>query len=127
MPKGSDAMKFEVLGEPIPLARARFGRGRAYLPKRSREYRCRLAEAAVEALSGHEPLTGELSCRIEIYRKYKRTARTYGDVDNHIKAALDGMQGIIFADDKQVVEISAVKHTDKARPRLVVEVNQLSP
>lgn len=118
-------IRFEVATEPIPLARARFGHGRAYLPKRSREYRCRVAEAAREALNGREPITGELTCKLEFYRKYKRSARIAGDIDNHVKAVLDALNGIAFADDAQVVSLTATKFTDKQKPRLVVELNQL--
>lgn len=39
-------LKFEVLVDPVPLARPRFARGRVYLPKRSRA-----------SLSKSEPLT----------------------------------------------------------------------
>lgn len=118
-------IKFEVATDPIPLARARFGRGRAYLPKRSQEYRCRVAEAAIQALDGQEPMTCNLSCTVEVYRKYRPATRQFGDLDNHIKATLDAVQGLIFDDDKQVVEIKAAKHVDKERPRLVVTFNEL--
>lgn len=118
-------IKFEVVTDPIPLARPRFGRGRAYLPKRSQEYRKTLTEAARNALGAREPLTGELTCKLEFYRKWRRSARNFGDVDNHVKAALDSFNGLLFRDDAQIVEVVAVKYTDKERPRLVVTLDEL--
>lgn len=75
-------MKICVKTEPIPAARPRFGNGRTYQPKRNREYRQAVKTAAVAAMTGREPMTGEVSARISLFRRFKPTARNYGDCDN---------------------------------------------
>lgn len=120
----SPTICFVLPVDPIPLGRPRFSRGRTYLPKRSRDYREVLQAAAADFMHdlGIEPLTGELSCRFEFYRKYKTTARNYGDLDNHVKAALDALQGICYADDAAVVEVFATKGTDRLNPRTQIKI-----
>ena len=114
-------ISFEVLADPIPLARSRFANGRAYLPERSRSYRKILQDAAKIVMSNFEPLTGALYCRLVFYRKFEPTVRNYGDSDNLLKAVLDAFNGLIFGDDSQLIDISVVKCTDKAEPRVVAE------
>lgn len=126
--KFSPTIKFTLPVDPIPLGRPRFSRGRTYLPKRSRDYREVLQAAAADFMHelGLEPLTGDLSCRFEFYRKFKAGCRNFGDLDNHVKATLDGLQGVAFADDAAVVELVAVKGTDRLNPRSVIEIKNVA-
>ena len=77
------------------------------------------------AMCGAEPLDGEICAAVKVYRKYRRTARVFGDVDNHLKALFDGLSGIVFEDDAQIVRCIVEKFTDKARPRAEIEISQL--
>lgn len=52
-----------------------------------------------------------------MYRKAKR-----GDLDNFLKCLLDGMQGVMYKNDKQIVELVARRHDDKLNPRVEVKV-----
>ncbi|MBO4780071.1 MAG: RusA family crossover junction endodeoxyribonuclease [Selenomonadaceae bacterium] len=114
-------IKFEILTDPIPLARPRVTKGHAYLPKRSRDYRAVVQQAAKAAMGACEPLTGSLSCRLTFYRKFNPTVRNFGDLDNHVKAVLDALtDGICYGDDAQIVDIHASKRQDKAKPRVEV-------
>lgn len=107
-----------VLGDVIPAARPRFSGRRCYQPKRNREYRVRVQTAAKNAMSGTSgALTGELTAVVKLYRRYKRSARIYGDLDNHLKALFDGMNKIVFVDDSQIVRCVVEKYTDKDNPR----------
>lgn len=115
-------ISFEVLAEPIPLARPRVVRGHAYLPKRSRDYREIVQQAAKIAMHNFAPMDGELFCRLSFYRKYKPTARNFGDVDNHVKAVLDALNGICYKDDAQVAHVTADKCLDKDEPRVAVDI-----
>ena len=42
------------------------------------------------------------------------------DIDNLVKAAFDGISGVVFANDAQVVSLSAEKRY--GNPRLMIEV-----
>ena len=115
-------LTFEILADPIPLSRPKFSGHRAYLPARSREYR-ELVQVVVQSImrSRHiAPLTGELNCRLSFYRRFKTTARNFGDIDNHVKAILDALNGLLFHDDAQIVSLTAEKFTDRNRPRTVI-------
>lgn len=48
----------------------------------------------------HPPLTGEVAVTLEL-------RRVACDVDNATKAVLDGLQGIVYENDRQVVDIHA--------------------
>ena len=118
-------IKIEIGGEPIPAARPRFSGRRAYQPKRNVEYRQRVQAAARLAMLKASPMTGELSAVVKLYRKYKRTARIFGDVDNHLKALFDGLNQIVFLDDSQICRCVVEKFTDKERPRAEIEITTI--
>ena len=117
-------IKIVVDGDPIPAARPRYSVRRVvYQPKRNAEYRAKV-QAAVEAMGGREPMTGEVVASVRLYRKYKPSARNFGDVDNHLKAIFDGMNGIVFADDSQITRCVVEKFTDKNQPRAEIEIEE---
>ena len=115
-------IKIRIDGEPIPAARPRFSGKRAYQPKRNVEYRKQVQAAALVAMDGREPLTGEVVASVKLFRKYKPTARIFGDVDNHLKALFDGMNQIVFADDAQITKCLVEKFTDRVQPRAEIEI-----
>ena len=118
-------MKITIETNPVPLARTRFSKGRAYLPERSRNYRELIQAATVLQLpKDFAPYDDEISCRLKFYHKYKRSARIFGDIDNHIKAVFDALQGILFKDDAQIVSCRADKYTDKNNPRVEIEIKK---
>lgn len=48
--------------------------------------------------------------------------RKIGDIDNVVKLILDGMQDVVFPNDKQIIELHIYRHDDKDNPRVEVEV-----
>lgn len=52
-------------------------------------------------------------------------ARKAGDLDNKIKILADALQGVCYADDKQIVEIHAYRFDDKKSPRVEVEIKEI--
>ena len=118
-------IRIEILGDVIPAARPRFSGRRAYQPARNVEYRREVEISARQAMRAKAPLKGALEAVIRLYRKYKVTARQFGDVDNHLKALFDGLQGIIFEDDAQIVRCVMEKFTDKKNPRAEIELREL--
>lgn len=115
-------IQIRIEGDVIPAARPRFSGKRAYQPKRNREYREVVQQAARVTMNGREPLTGEVVATVKLFRKYKPTARIFGDVDNHLKALFDGMNQIVFADDAQITKCLVEKFTDKVQPRAEIEI-----
>ena len=119
-------MKFIVEVEPLPQPRPRFSRyGGVYFPKAFQEYKATISKAAVLAMQGLEPMTGELKAVLKFYRKYKRISRRYGDCDNLSKAVLDACNGIVYADDSQIISVVSTKHTDKDNPHIEIEIEKI--
>ena len=117
-------LRITINGEPIPAARPRFGGGHAYQPKRNSEYRARVQRAARAAMGGSAPMTGAIEANVKLYRKYKPTARNFGDVDNYLKAIFDALNQIVFDDDRQIVQCVVEKFQDKANPRAEITISE---
>jgi Holliday junction resolvase RusA-like endonuclease len=135
-------IRFVIPGVPVAKGRARIGRTRsgqtvAFTPAKTRSYEALVALAAQQAMAGRAPYAKEqtLFLRVDAYlpvpaswSQKKRQAALDGavrpssrpDLDNFVKAALDGLNGILFADDSSVVQIWAAKMYGDV-PRLVVE------
>jgi Holliday junction resolvase RusA-like endonuclease len=128
-------VEIEVSGQPQGKGRPRFTRtGKAYTPDKTREYESRIQAAAWKAMQEAKLEPTERFVSVEIiafmeipksWSKVKRIEAEYGalqhttkpDLDNIIKAALDGISsGKIIMDDKQVTSIKARKmycHPDR--------------
>jgi crossover junction endodeoxyribonuclease RusA len=63
------------------------------------------------------PFDGDVCVHIDVYRKQRS-----GDLDNRLKVTLDSLRGILYHDDKQVVEIHARRFDDKKNPRVEVKI-----
>lgn len=129
-----------VEGEPVAKQRPKFGRGRTYTPAKTVAYERVIQHCAKVAMKGQPWLEGPLAVRITSYRsipktlpKYKREAALKGhlvptttpDTDNYAKAALDGLNQIVFKDDAQVCDLIALKRYSNS-PRLVIEVRKIT-
>lgn len=133
---------FVVPGEPVPKARPRFtmqgGKARTYTPASSAAYETTiglLAHAAMRAAGIVEPLAGALHVQVQAFfpvpqswsKKRKAAASWHAsrpDLDNVVKAALDGLNRVAFADDGQVASVYATK-AYSATPRLEVSVYEI--
>lgn len=111
-------MKIIIEGDPHPMARPRVVNGHVYYLSRDVEWR----ELIRWTLQNCKQYEGALKVKVKFYRKLPPTSRNYGDVDNLLKGLFDGMNGIVFADDSQIVKVEAAKYQDKERPRCEVEV-----
>ena len=119
---------FMVEGTPIPKGRPRFARrGKfvsTYSPKTTVDYESKVSDSAKLAMGASEPLETPVGAYIYItlpvpasYSKKRTQACLSGqerptkksDIDNYCKAIFDGMNGIVFADDSQVVSLHATK------------------
>lgn len=132
-------MKLTFDIEPVAQARpraTRMGKGiRLYDPKKTADFKRRLK---LLAKSKHvEPLQGALSVEIWFYRAVQKSIsnkehvrRTAGhvrpikkpDVDNYIKSTLDGLNGILWRDDAQIVDLTTHKfYSDEPRIEIQLE------
>ena len=114
-----------IEGDPIPAARPRFNYA-CYQPASNREYRREVERSAQIAMCGRLPMSGPLAVVVKLYRKYSATSKKFGDVDNHLKGIFDGLNGIVFADDSQIVRCVVEKFTDKDKPRAEVYIESLT-
>lgn len=124
-----DSVSFTVPGPPVALQRARLstrgGFARAYDPEHNRTAKALVAACALEV--GGKPLEGALGMRVSFFvpkpkSKHRKNSDPYPhptskpDLDNYVKLVLDGMNGIVYNDDSQVVSIEAHKHWAPREP-----------
>lgn len=103
-------------GTPVPKGRPRFGNGRAYTPKRTKDY-----ENALKALIKEQNISGpiEVTLNAVFPRPQRLMPKKYPDglilhtkrpdLDNIIKAVLDALNKTL-QDDAQVCVIHAYKY-----------------
>jgi Holliday junction resolvase RusA-like endonuclease len=92
--------------------------GRTVLSEEARNYRAGVKLRA--NIAGLQPFAGLVAVYVHVYR-----ANGNQDLDNYSsKALLDSLNGIMFHDDRQVVELHAFRHDDKTNPRVEVEVRR---
>ena len=122
-----------------PKKRPRFSRktGRIYTPTSTQKWEYEVREAASRAIPG--PITGPVEVEMLFIfprpknRIWKRKPMprewktTRGDIDNYIKAVLDGLNGIAFKDDAQIVSLSAQKviAAGDEIPRVIIHIRAL--
>ncbi len=128
-------------GEPQGKGRPRFARasGRAFTPASTRSYEAALkyaAQMAMEASGSHGALVGgqiavfiraDMPIPVSKPKAFRRGIEagcirptTKPDVDN-IAKNIDALNGIVWADDKQVVSLTIEKHYSDT-PALTIEV-----
>ena len=136
-------VEIEVSGQPQGKGRPRFTRtGHTYTPQKTKEYERRIHAAAWAEMAKHNidmtdrPVSIDIIAFMDIpksWSKKKRLEAEYGaisptgkpDIDNIAKAALDGLSGTLYADDKQVTSLRVKKtycHPDHG-PVLYVSVS----
>lgn len=121
-------VNFQIDGTPVPKGRPRFARrGKfvsTYSPKTTVDYESKVSEAAKQAMGSSEPLESPIAAYIYItlpipasYTKKRTAACLSGlerptkrsDIDNYCKAIFDGMNGIVYLDDSQIVSLHSTK------------------
>lgn len=130
-------VKFTIPLQPRPKQRPQHGKGYTFTPKETREYETVVGFYARRAIK--QPLTGAISIKMDFYMpipkswsKAKKQAAECGelrptgtpDIDNLVKAILDGMNnGIAYTDDSLIVEL--IVREWYGEPRTEVELNEL--
>lgn len=118
------SIQFTVPGRPQGKARPRFADGHAYTPQSTRHYERTVAMAAARVIrhaadwSQAGPKAVHISAFFPVARSLSKVEKTRRmgsaythkpDADNIAKAILDGINGIAFCDDSQVVELHVRK------------------
>lgn len=138
-----DQINITVPGPPIPKGRPRAaviaGQPRLYTPKKTQDYERTIGQWARRAMGNRPPMSGPVIVAVVSLfpipasrPKYEKRAIRNGlawccnqsDVDNLAKSALDGINGIVFEDDRQVIEL--ISRKDYANEgRLLIRVEQV--
>lgn len=111
----TETYSFVVEGRPKPKKRPRMTkRGRVYTPKDTLEYEEKIAEA-YDGPFFEKPVRMKIMyskenqvVEIEPLPETSKTSLTF-DIDNAIKATLDGLNGVAYPDDRLVYHVEATK------------------
>lgn len=121
--------RFIAYGKVKGSSRPRFARGRAYMPKSTRDYVRLIRAACID--SGCPMMHGPVKLKVDVFRALPASApkRVIGepdtlkpDADNVAKAVMDALSGVAYADDAQVCELIVKKH-DRRRITERIEVS----
>jgi len=138
-------LKFKIPGKPIAKGRPRFDprTRRAITPKKTARYEAHvslMAQFAMRAAGLSAPLEGPIALRLVLLhprpKKVSRSHVLHGcaerafcagggpipDLSNVVKALEDGLQGVVFSDDRQIVYLEASKCYAGATEETCVEV-----
>lgn len=95
---------FTIDGPPVPKQRPRMTRsGHVYTPAKTRAYEKLVAIAAQDAVAREQWIADVAKYSVHITI---RRARKVADIDNYAKSILDGMNKIIYPDDKYINTLS---------------------
>ena len=119
---------FSVDVTPVPKGRARYVRRgnhiTSYTPEKTRTYETLIKEAGVQAMGSSEPLETPVTLYLYIrmpipksYSKKRIEACLSGfeqpikkpDASNILKSVEDGLNGVIYKDDSQIINIHVTK------------------
>lgn len=92
------------------------GHGRVLLSREARQYKAALALLGTGAL-----IDGPIRLSLRVYRPRKA-----GDLDGALKGLLDALQGVVYANDSQIIELHAWRGDDKHRPRVEVTAESVA-
>lgn len=124
-----DELRFVVPGEPVAWQRTGSskagGRGHRFTQSKTRKYEKVVRDVAAAAVARASWCWGKddrFSLIVKVYRTHWDKG---GDIDNCLKGLLDGMNTVVFADDRYVRGIGiAFPRPDPRRPRVEVTVRR---
>ena len=103
-------VSFSVNTEPYPQPRPRVARGGGvYEPERVVEYKKMLGIAGRLAMRGRPLFATPVTMTVAIRRNIKIDSRRFGDIDNHLKAVFDALNGVCYTDDALICGVRATK------------------
>jgi Holliday junction resolvase RusA-like endonuclease len=102
----------------IPLAphakqRPRLGKGRTYTPEATERFERQCAWILRAYIGPRDPMLGPISVRVAFFleapKKSKHGYPSSADIDNYLKSLFDACNGVVWKDDRQIVELTARK------------------
>jgi len=134
-------MIFTIQGEPHGKGRPRVTRGgkHTYTPKKTKEYENLVKQSFIAECGNQEPFETHVKMSLYMVFKVPKSASKKNrelmlngtirptkkpDIDNIIKSVADGLNGLAYLDDKQIVEIKAIKWYGE-NPRINVVISKI--
>lgn len=127
----------EVIAKGRPKFTSRGGYARAYTPKKTRDYEALVKYYALQLKQ--TPLVEAIEVEISVHRvppkswsKKKQKEALEGtilpvtkpDADNYAKSLLDALNGVLFKDDNQIVDLN-IKKRYSEEAKAVVRIKQI--
>lgn len=117
-------IKFTVATEPVPFKRAMSNGKRRFNDPRYSDFKNVIGLHARVAMQGRAPLSGRIKITVKVFTKYAPESLRAGDWDNHGKAISDALNGICFADDRQIVDGRVLLF--RGEPHIEIELEELN-
>ena len=95
------SLEFTIDQQPVSKERPRVYRGKTITPEKTKSYEKLVGTVALFERPKSWPLDAEYALDIEITNGDKRRR----DIDNQLKAIMDGLNKILWNDDSQVVDV----------------------
>jgi Holliday junction resolvase RusA-like endonuclease len=117
-----------IYGKPVGKARPRFSRrgGKVvtFTPRETQIYEQNIKSLAQVAMIGKDMFEGPVKVTIKAYFSHKKKTGWHvsrPDIDNIVKAILDGLNGVVFADDASVAQLVSSKEYGEERVEVQIE------
>ena len=117
-------IKFTVATVPVPFKRTLANGKQRFNDPRYSDFKNVIGLHARVAMQGQAPLADAVKISVVVSTKYKPTALQAGDIDNHLKAAMDALNGICYVDDRQIVEAHIYLHKGEPQLEITLEAVQ---
>ena len=126
-------MVFNV--EPCPASRPRVSRWSTYYPKRYTQFKedMKALTSEMDSTPSKKLISVDVEFNVKIPKSWtkKKKEEKNGkycdngcDIDNYLKAILDSLNGVLFVDDRQVVEVYARKRYSN-RPNIIFAMTEI--
>lgn len=125
---------FAAWVNPTPWTAPKWGRGRPYKDKELDAYQKALKDEFATNYPDLEPFTGAIALEFYFWRRLdsyqstrRRQRRNRADATNLQKATEDALQGVLFANDRDVLHVESflMAQDDDVEGRVVVRVKEL--
>ena len=124
-------LRFTIPGKPVPKQRPRIstknGIVRAYTPKNTANYEKLVANISMFNRIDDVVLLGPISVKLLIFLERAKSNKdlfpiTKPDIDNYAKSILDGMNGVIYKDDSQIIDLHVqLRYGLEARVEVMID------